>query len=77
MQDILKDIGINIGISIAGLFGSLILIGKNAALKWKTSVFSIITGVASANYITPVAVDMQIIKFEIALVITVIIFYCF
>ena len=57
MKDLLQDIGINIGISVAGLFGSLILIGKNAAFRWKTSIFSIITGVASANYMTPVAVD--------------------
>lgn len=58
MKQILEEIGINIGISVAGLFGSLILIGKDAALKWKTSIFSIITGVASANYITPIVIDI-------------------
>lgn len=58
MKEILEEIGINIGISVAGLFGSLILIGKDAALKWKTSIFSIITGVASANYITPIVLDI-------------------
>jgi hypothetical protein len=58
MKEILQEIGINIGISVAGLFGSLILIGKQAALQWKTSIFSIITGVASANYITPIVIDM-------------------
>lgn len=58
MKQLLAEIGINIGISVAGLFGSLILIGKEAALQWKTSIFSIITGVASANYITPIIVDM-------------------
>lgn len=58
MKEILQEIGINIGISVAGLFGSLILIGKDAALKWKTSIFSIITGVASANYITPIIIDI-------------------
>jgi len=58
MKEILQEIGINIGISVAGLFGSLILIGKDAALKWKTSIFSIITGVASANYITPIIIDV-------------------
>lgn len=58
MKQILEEIGINIGISVAGLFGSLILIGKDAALQWKTSIFSIITGVASANYITPIVVDI-------------------
>lgn len=58
MKEILEEIGINIGISVAGLFGSLILIGKQAALQWKTSIFSIVTGVASANYITPIVVDI-------------------
>ena len=58
MKQLLEEIGINIGISVAGLFGSLILIGKDAALQWKTSIFSIITGVASANYITPIVVDI-------------------
>lgn len=58
MKELLQDIGINIGISVAGLFGSLILIGKTAATHWKTSIFSIITGVASANYITPVVIDL-------------------
>jgi hypothetical protein len=58
VKGILQEIGINIGISVAGLFGSLILIGKQAALQWKTSIFSIVSGVASANYITPIAVDI-------------------
>lgn len=40
--------------SIAGLFGSLLLVGKGAANNWKQTFFAIITGVASANYITPV-----------------------
>ena len=38
MKEILQEIGINIGISVAGLFGSLILIGKDAALKWKRKI---------------------------------------
>ena len=58
MKEILEEIGINIGISVAGLFGSLILIGKDAAMKWRTSIFSIITGVASANYISPIVMDI-------------------
>lgn len=40
--------------SIAGLFGSLLLLGKGSAQNIKQSFFAIITGVASANYITPV-----------------------
>ncbi len=58
MKELLHEIGINIGISVAGLFGSLLLIGKNATVKLKTTFFSIISGVASANYITPIVLDI-------------------
>lgn len=69
MKEILEEVGINIGISVAGLFGSLILIGKDAALQWKTSIFSIISGVASANYLTPVFIDIIRLdpKYEISI----------
>lgn len=58
MKEVLEGIGINISISIAGLFGSLLLIGKNATMNLKTTFFSIISGVASANYITPIFIDI-------------------
>ena len=58
MKQILQEIGINIGISVAGLFGSLLLIGKNATINLKTTFFSIVSGVASANYITPIVIDV-------------------
>ena len=59
MKDILQDIGINVGISVAGLFGSLLLIGKTATVNLKTTFFSIVSGVASANYITPLVMDLS------------------
>jgi hypothetical protein len=55
MKEILESIGINIGISVAGLFGSLLLLGKESAKDWRTSLFSILAGTGSANYITPIA----------------------
>jgi hypothetical protein len=58
MKQILEAFGINITISVAGLFGSLILVGKDSANTWKTTMFSIITGIASANYLTPVFADL-------------------
>lgn len=58
MKDILAEIGINVGISVAGLFGSLIMIGKKAAHNLKGTFFSLVSGVASANYITPVVIDV-------------------
>ena len=54
----LEEIGINISISVAGLFGSLIMVGKQAVSNIKTTFFSIISGVASANYITPIVINM-------------------
>jgi len=58
MREILQEIGFNIGISVAGLFGALLLIGKKATLNIKTTFFSLISGVASANYITPLILDI-------------------
>lgn len=58
MSDILKDIGINIGLIVAGFFGSLLMINKESAENVKSTLLSIITGVASANYLTPIVIDM-------------------
>lgn len=58
MKEFIEQLGINIAISIAGLFGSLLMIGKNAAQQWRTTIFSMLSGVACANYITPLILDM-------------------
>lgn len=58
MQDILKDIGINIGLIVAGFFGSILMVGKNSTENIKSTLTSIIAGVASANYLTPLVIDM-------------------
>jgi len=69
MKDILESIGINIAISVAGLFGSLLMIGKQATHEWKTTFFSIVSGVASANYLTPVILDITKMstKYEVSI----------
>jgi hypothetical protein len=59
MKEILEQIGINVGISVAGLFGSLLMIGKTATTNLKTTFFSLVSGVASANYITPIVLDIS------------------
>jgi hypothetical protein len=64
MKDFLSDIGINMGLSVAGFFGSLIMIGKNSASDLRTTFTSIVTGVASANYLTPSVVDILKISGE-------------
>jgi hypothetical protein len=58
MKDFIEQLGINIAISISGLFGSLLMIGKSAAQEWRTTVFSMVSGVACANYITPIILDI-------------------
>ena len=58
MQDFLKDWGINVGLAVAGFFGSLIMIGKESAQNIKQTFTSIVAGVASANYLTPVVSDI-------------------
>ena len=58
MKEFFEEIGFNIGISVAGFFGSLILIGKKQKNNLKTTFFAIVTGVASANYITPIIMDV-------------------
>lgn len=58
MKTFFEEIGINIGLSIAGLFGSLLLLGKQAVSNMRGTLISLITGVASANYLTPVVSDL-------------------
>jgi hypothetical protein len=58
MKEFLESIGVNIGIALAGMFGSLIMLGKNSSINLKTTLFAIVTGVSSANYITPVLSNM-------------------
>lgn len=58
MIDTLKDVGINIGLIVAGFFGSLLMINKQSAESIKSTLMSIVAGVASANYLTPIVIDM-------------------
>ncbi len=51
----LEELGINIGLSIAGFFGSIFFIGKSEDLR--STLVSMFGGVASANYLTPVVCD--------------------
>ena len=58
MKKFLESIGVNVGIALAGMFGSLIMLGKNSSSNLRTTLFAIITGVSSANYITPIVSNM-------------------
>lgn len=58
MKNFLDEIGINLMQSIAGLLGSLILVGKGAVKNLNQTFITIIAGVSSANYLTPVVCDI-------------------
>jgi hypothetical protein len=72
MHEVLKELGINIGLSVAGLFGSLVMVGKTSAYELKKTSASILAGVAAANYLTPIAtailsnIDIENYKFAVA-----------
>ena len=57
VENILQEVGINAGLIVSGLFGSLLTIKKGAATHLGSISLSIAAGVGSANYITPVVVD--------------------
>lgn len=59
----LEDFGINLGLSLAGFFGSIVFIGKDGIKDLRGSFLAMFGGVASANYLTPVVCDwLDIVK---------------
>jgi hypothetical protein len=54
----LKQYGIDVGLLISGLFGAILLTSKESAMNLTRTVSSLIGGAASANYITPVVVNL-------------------
>lgn len=54
----LKQYGIDVGLLISGLFGAILLTSKGSAMNMTRTVSSLIGGAASANYITPIVVDL-------------------
>ena len=49
----LKENGIDAGLAVAGLFGALMLMSKDASLNLGRTIISTVGGAASANYVTP------------------------
>lgn len=58
MKEFLISIGLNIGLAVSGFFGSLLLVGKQKNQNLREQVFSVIGGTMSANYLTPVVIDL-------------------
>jgi hypothetical protein len=54
----LKAYGIDVGLLISGLFGAILLTSKESAKNLARTVSSLVGGAASANYITPIVVDV-------------------
>lgn len=54
----LKEYGIDVGLLISGLFGSILLTSKNSAMNLTKTISSVIGGAASANYITPIVINI-------------------
>jgi hypothetical protein len=54
----LKDYGIDVGLLVSGLFGAILLTSKGSAMNLTRTVSSLIGGAASANYITPIFMNI-------------------
>lgn len=54
----LKQYGIDVGLLISGLFGSILLTSKDSAMNLARTISSLIGGAASANYLTPVVINL-------------------
>ena len=49
----LKEEGIDVGFAVAGLFGALLMMSKDASMRAGRTVIATVGGAASANYVTP------------------------
>jgi len=54
----LKQYGIDLGLLLSGLFGAILLTSKGSAMNLTRTVSSLLGGAASANYITPLVVNV-------------------
>lgn len=62
MKETLRELGINIGLLVAGFAGSLMTVKKDGHKDWMTTITSLLAGTLSANYLTPVVVDFFSMK---------------
>ena len=54
----LEEEGLSISYMLAGLFGSLMMMTKTAGLNIGRTIFATIGGAASANYLTPLILQV-------------------
>jgi len=55
----LKEEGIDIGLAIAGLFGSVLMSSKTSGQSLIATIASLVGGAASANYVTPLLLKIS------------------
>jgi uncharacterized membrane protein YeaQ/YmgE (transglycosylase-associated protein family) len=58
----IDKIGLSISFLISGLFGAILMASKSAKGNIKSVIISIVGGMASANYLTPVMIEMLNLK---------------
>jgi len=56
MVELLKSLGINLGLTLAGFFGSLLLLPRQK--NWKMQLIAVLSGTLSATYIAPVIIGI-------------------
>lgn len=54
----IEKIGISISFLISGLFGAILMASKSAKGNIKSAIASVVGGMAAANYLTPVLIEM-------------------
>ena len=56
-METLHKVGIEIGFLISGLFGAILMATRNSKSDVKSITLSLVGGLSSANFLTPVIVD--------------------
>lgn len=57
MKEFLAEYGIDIGLLLSGTFGGLLFASKSNKKTFREQITGIVGGAATANYLTPLAVD--------------------
>lgn len=52
----LKDLGADLALMLAGLFGGIAFITKPNELTFWQKVLTVVTGIGTANYLTPIVI---------------------
>lgn len=59
IRQFLKSCGIDFGLLISGLSGAILLLSKSEVKSFSKTMFGLIGGAASANYLTPLVINVM------------------